>query len=126
MTEITGSEVPGGFGGIRGVGVDNSCGCATGDVYVVDEANNVVDKFEPKGPAPIDGYKYAGSIGEALSEPTGVAVDASGDVYISLFRGSVEEFEADGTSVATLSAPGATGVAVNSAGSAVYRHSLGT
>jgi hypothetical protein len=53
---------------------------STGDVYVVDAANDVVDQFDASG-------KVVGRIREAstgpLSAPLAVAVNASGDVYVS-------------------------------------------
>jgi hypothetical protein len=59
------------------VGVDPS----NGNVYAVDAANHVVDEFSPAG-------KYLGQITQAEPEkpfvtPLGVAVNASGDVYVS-------------------------------------------
>jgi hypothetical protein len=60
-----------------GVGVDPS----NGNVYAVDAANHVVDEFSPAG-------KYLGQITQAEPEkpfvtPLGVAVNASGEVYVS-------------------------------------------
>jgi DNA-binding beta-propeller fold protein YncE len=54
---------------------------ATGEVYVVDSANHVVDEFSSGG-------EYEGQIadaktGEPLLEPSGVAVSSSGQVYVS-------------------------------------------
>jgi phosphodiesterase/alkaline phosphatase D-like protein len=53
---------------------------STGDIYVVDDANNVVDEFDASG-------KFLGRIAETpsgtLSSPTGVAVNASGQVYVT-------------------------------------------
>jgi hypothetical protein len=59
------------------VGVDPS----NGNVYAVDAANHVVDEFSPAG-------RYLGQITQAEPEkpfvtPLGVAVNASGDVYVS-------------------------------------------
>jgi sugar lactone lactonase YvrE len=76
---ITGSETPAGAGSFEpiAVGVDPS----NGEVYVVDAANKAVDEFSSVG-------KYLGQIKEAKPEaalvnPLGVAVNASGDVYVS-------------------------------------------
>ncbi len=53
---------------------------ATGDLYAVDSAHGVVDEFDPSG-------KFIGRIAEtpagALSAPTGVAVNASGQVAVA-------------------------------------------
>ena len=53
---------------------------STGDLYAVDGANNVIDQFDSSG-------KYVGRIAETpagpLSQPLGVAVNASGRVYVS-------------------------------------------
>jgi DNA-binding beta-propeller fold protein YncE len=54
---------------------------STGDLYVVDAANNVVDEFDASGK--FIGRIAEGSTGDPLSSPVGVAVNASGDVYVS-------------------------------------------
>ncbi len=63
--------------------VDNSGGPSEGDVYVAGSASNVVYKFD----ALLDGSLVADATtpeigGGVLSRPTGVAVDAAGDVYV--------------------------------------------
>jgi hypothetical protein len=65
------------------LGVDNSDGPSEGDVYVAGSASNVVYKFD----ALLDGSLVADATtpeigGGVLSRPTGVAVDAAGDVYV--------------------------------------------
>lgn len=138
---IDGSEVPGGFShGATGVAVDNSETLSRGDVYVADEGNKVVDKFESKGPSPGDGYRYicqltgvgGGCVGEggkpteSFGAPSSVAVDGQGNVYVAqatgdgMTSGSVEEFTAEGIDVKQFPVPAAVGVAVNSSGSVIY------
>ncbi len=61
--------------------IDVAIDPSTGEVYVVDAAHHVVDEFSSRG-------KYEGQItkakpGEALVEPLGVAVNSSGEVYVS-------------------------------------------
>ncbi len=65
--------------------IDVAIDPSTGEVYVVDAANHVVDEFSSRG-------KYEGQITESepesgkptpLVEPLGVAVNVSGDVYVS-------------------------------------------
>lgn len=106
-----------------GAAVDNSNGSSKGDVYVtvLDEGSGqfAVDKFEPKGTSGNEPneYQYAcqftGPVRGCFKEPAteappgatfesgaGVAVDSSGNVYITAEDG-VYEFEADGASLAT-------------------------
>jgi sugar lactone lactonase YvrE len=69
---------------------------SAGNVYVADTYNNVVEKITPAGALSIiAGTGTAGNptegpaTSEDLDEPTGVAVDANGDVYVGLY-GSCE------------------------------------
>jgi hypothetical protein len=76
---------------------------SSGDVFVPDRAKDVVDEFSPSGPATWTLTREIGGPG-VLSEPTGVAVDANGNVYVldtvtegeALPRGRVQEFSAAG------------------------------
>ncbi|MGH2853910.1 MAG: NHL repeat-containing protein [Solirubrobacteraceae bacterium] len=81
--------VPGGsFGSPWGVAVND----ATGDIYVVDRRDSVVDILGPAG-------EYIGQLtGVGLTAPTGVAVDqATGDVYVANLEGNaVDVFESNG------------------------------
>lgn len=141
---IDSHDVPGGFSTeVRGVAVDNSSGSSRGDVYVADEGNKVVDKFKPLGSSPSAGYEYVchlvgvgvaggcvsegdGSPGEPFGFPAGVAVDAEGNVYVAQFEGNgselgfVDEFDAEGRSVASFAVPAASAVAVSPSGNAIY------
>jgi hypothetical protein len=88
LFSFAGGETPAGsFGNANGVAVDE----ATGDVYVADVANNVVDKFTAAG-VYVSQVTGAGSpVGSfAFANPAAVAVDNStnpldtsvGDVYV--------------------------------------------
>ncbi len=85
LAQFNGSEAPTGqFSKPTGVAVDNSTSPAKGDVYVVDPGHRVVDVFDSTG-------KYltqiTGPSTPFAGEPTGVAVDGSGDVWIPLAEG---------------------------------------
>jgi hypothetical protein len=68
-----------------------------GSIYFPNAPNNEVQKFNPEGNVL---QTFTGSGGEALKEPTGVAVAPSGDVYIADDgNGRVEEFTAAGAFV---------------------------
>jgi hypothetical protein len=87
LSEWEGANTSGkAFGGLRGVAVDNSKGPSSGDVYVLDGENNVVDVFKPAPPGPEEAREGAFiSVlkGTKLEEPNAVAVDAtSGRVYV--------------------------------------------
>jgi hypothetical protein len=134
LTQIDGAEAPGGFEGILGVAVDN--GVSNGDVYVAVRNSNFVDKFKPKGSAPGEGYEYlcqfsgvgegcvssGGVPNEPFVEPSTVAIDANGNLYVAGREGSVLEFDAEGNYVAKLGSTiySASSIAVNASGSAVY------
>ncbi len=141
LTEITGAEVPGGtLGEASGIAVDDSVhlengpnSVSAGDVYVAARSQGVVDKFQPKGPEPMEGYEYVCQIGVASggcikaatpepSQPTSVAVDGYGNVYVGRSDGAVEEFDSGGNFLATLGAAtlSTAGIAVNASGGAVY------
>ncbi len=82
------------LGEIAGVAVDQA-----GNVYIADPTNNVVEKVTPDGTLSI----FAGNPGNSgtptpgpaantlLDEPDGVAVDASGNVYIADYDNSLVE-----------------------------------
>ena len=109
------------FGGGAGQ-LSNPYGVATdssGDVYVADEANNRIDEFSAAG-AFIEAYGWgvvdgaskpetctststcqagiAGGGAGQLSNPTGVATDSSGDVYVADHDNDrIDEFSAAGS-----------------------------
>jgi sugar lactone lactonase YvrE len=86
--------------GPAGVAVD-----AAGDVYIADSSNNVVEKVTPGGTLSIvagNGSSGAPTPGPAtssdLSDPYSVAVDASGDLFISdQGNNRIEKVTPDGT-----------------------------
>jgi hypothetical protein len=92
-----GSETPsGGFGLTTGVAVDP----ATGNVYVSDAANRVVDEFNEAG-------EYVGHITDShLTQPASLALDSTGSLYVdngALFGGeNVVKFDSSGTYTETL------------------------
>ena len=97
-TEATGTAaVP--FGTLGGVAVDNSVGPSAGDVYVVDEINKVVDKFDSTGTY-LSQLEGTGSPGGTFRNVAQIAVDpSSGDVYVTdeANGGLVDEFNASGS-----------------------------
>jgi sugar lactone lactonase YvrE len=134
--EVTGVETPSGAFNFLGpsepvgVAVDGS-----GDLYVADVGNKVVDKFELEGGK----YKYVcqftgfGNTGngclpnlvkteteptEPFTGPGGIAIDRHGNVYISNFGGAVYEFNSAGEDVRQAAIPTGepSGVAVDSNG----------
>ncbi|HEX3392625.1 MAG TPA: hypothetical protein VHS55_08685 [Solirubrobacteraceae bacterium] len=62
---------------------------SVGDVYVVDSANNVVDRFTAAG---VYVSQLTGTAAGSFSEIKGVAVDANGNVWVSQASGEVAEF----------------------------------
>lgn len=76
------------------IAVDNSSDSSKGDVYVADEVNDTVDKFESNG-------RYLSSLTGGTSGPFhamyGVAVDAKGDVWAYDSSGEVYEFDEGGS-----------------------------
>jgi hypothetical protein len=78
------------------IGVDNSGGPSSGDVYVGDTGNNVVLKFDSNGTylATIDG---SGSTQGQFQSVVGVAVDQSGNLWVADDgTDNVVEFDAGG------------------------------
>ena len=94
-----------------GVAVDSS-----GNLYIADPYNNVVEEVSPGGTLSIvagDGIYGAATAGPAtesdLSQPTGVAVDSNGNLYIAdNFGQYVEEVTPDGQ-LSILAGTGAAG-----------------
>ena len=100
--QITGAGTPQSsfaFGIGSGVAVDNSLGAHKGDVYVADTEHGVVDRFSSSGvfecqitgKTPVSAEEIAhecdGAAGSLTPDgsiaPAGLAVDASGDVYVA-------------------------------------------
>lgn len=87
-TSITGLK--GGGEDENEIAVDNSDGPAKGDIYVAVSTSNgaQIDVIAPDGTA-------LGTLSEATApwgETCGVAVDPSGDVYVSVFGGSIDKY----------------------------------
>jgi hypothetical protein len=91
---IDGSETPQGsfsFGSASEVqvAVDNSGGVTDGDIYVPQLGAGLVDIFASSG-------KYIGQLTASsegnLTEPCGVAVDPSGNVYVGDFSGKIHKY----------------------------------
>ncbi|MGI0088357.1 MAG: 6-bladed beta-propeller [Nitrosotalea sp.] len=84
----------------QGIALDNS-----GNVYVVDQVNNRVEKFDSKGNfTSVIGYAsaigYGGSEDGQLSVPTSVALDKSGNIYVTDINNyRVEKFDPSGNFV---------------------------
>lgn len=98
---------------IFGVAVDGSSGANHGDVYVTDAEHGVVDRFNDEGEficqitakLPVSSeekeHECNGAAGSETPQgsftPAGVAVDSSGDLYVSdLAHGVVDEFGPEG------------------------------
>jgi hypothetical protein len=88
LSSFGGSETPAGsLGEANGVGVDE----ATGDVYVADLANNVVDKFSAGGiylsqitgaASPAGSFSFANPAAVAVDDSTNPLDTSVGDVYV--------------------------------------------
>jgi hypothetical protein len=99
------------FGGEpAGVAVDSSGGASNGDLYVADVQNRIVDKFALNGSSyeyvcQITGYGSGCHVEgqpalQAFTEPTGIAVDAHGNLYVSDYGNEVvDEFSEAGANV---------------------------
>lgn len=94
-TGIQGSGA-GQFSNPIAIAVDNSAGPSAGDVYVADQGNTAVEKFNSSG-------TYLSSIAAASGDPfstvVGVATDPTGNVWVSApgSAANVEEFDGSAT-----------------------------
>jgi hypothetical protein len=102
ISQFNGSETPAAsFSSPEGIAVDNSGSAldpSAGNAYVADTGHSVVDKFSASGE-----YKgqLTGTGAEAFSEPHGVAVDPSGNVWVYQGSGNLDEFSDTGSFLKT-------------------------
>lgn len=103
----------------RGVAVS-----ASGEVYVVDKANNMVQKFDSQGVFVRRWGSYGNGNGQ-VNAPQGVAVDLSGNVYVADTGNSrIQKFDSNGNVSLIIGSAGSTdgklnspqGVAIDSSG----------
>ncbi len=122
VTTLAGSGTPGSTNGIStaalfneptGVAVD-----ATGNVYVADYGNNLIREISPAGVVTtLAGSGTAGSVNgtgtaAAFNQPTGVAVDANGNVYVADYGNNlIREISPAGVVTTLGSGTGGTGSA---------------
>ncbi|HEX5308045.1 MAG TPA: hypothetical protein VFW38_03085 [Solirubrobacteraceae bacterium] len=123
--QITGAQTPQGklsptptLSKVGAIAVDNSSSVNQGDLYVLDTGHKVVDKFSESGSyicqitgtatpstSECDGGAGSETPNESM-QPTGVAVDSVGNVYVSdAAHQAIDEFSADGAYVRQLVDP---------------------
>jgi hypothetical protein len=112
---------PGAFTAPTFIAIDNSGGTSDGDVYVGDAGTNAVSKFSVSGAyiSTNDGSAATTPIAGPFGALAGIAVDASGNLWVYDQGGNMFEFAEDGTfSTDWNSGFGVTaaGIAVDSAG----------
>ncbi len=98
LAQFNGSDNPSfpeGFSSPSGIAVDDSSGVSKDDVYVIDTGHNVIDKFSSKG-------VFVSELNGFGSAVLGVAVDPSGDLWVSEADGFVQEFSAEGVPLDSL------------------------
>ncbi len=118
--QLTGAQTPSGAFSIGSepadVAIDNSLGSSGGEIYVTDVFNGVVDRFKLNGS---NEYEYRSQL-TGFSEPLGVAVDSSGNVFVADYGNDlVHEFNSAGEELTQYSTPRVTrpqSVAVDAAG----------
>jgi serine/threonine protein kinase, bacterial len=134
VSTLAGSGTPGGADGLGaaasfnapfGIAVDGN-----GNVYVADLSNHKIRKISPEGMV----VTLAGSGAEggangpgataSFNRPTGLAVDAEGNVYVAEFANRVRKITAAGE-VSTLAGSGAAGSADASGTAASFNGPLG-
>jgi len=72
----------------------------SGNVYVADRDNNRIQKFDASGTF-VTTWGSAGSGNGQFSNPTGVATDGSGNVYVVDGNNRIQEFDANGAFLTT-------------------------
>jgi len=133
IATITGAETPAGsFGFVNlstfafsGIALDSSAGANGGDLYVADIEHDVIDRFDETGKficqitgkIPVSSEEQkdecngaAGSKNDAEGfEPTAVAVDASGDLYVADAKNAaIDKFGSKGEFEEEISGPDVT------------------
>lgn len=97
---------------------------AAGNVYLPNQNNNTVEKFESDGePATPAAFECSGSDceGTALSGPNGVAIDSAGHVYVAdTGNDRVVRFDADGSNPIVFSTGRSQAVAVDNSNGQVF------
>ncbi len=101
VSQLTGAATPAGsfsFTNPAAVAVDNSTNpldTSVGDVYVLDSAHEVVDKFDATG---VYQSQLTGTPGGpfAGTQAYGLAVDGEGNVWVYQSSGDVDEFDSSG------------------------------
>lgn len=92
-TPATSFSFPASYGNPAAIAIDNSGSASAGDVYVMDEGHDVIDKFDSTG-------AYVGQItgtsGGPFSDIYGIGVDGSGDLWVYQPGSEVDEFSPGG------------------------------
>ena len=88
---------------------------AAGNVYVPNVPGNSVEEYSPAGALL---QTFTGSVEHALSKPTGVAVDSSGNVWVTDATGTgrIEEFSPADVVIGEIKSEGVQAVAVDTHG----------
>ncbi|HEY8304311.1 MAG TPA: NHL repeat-containing protein, partial [Solirubrobacteraceae bacterium] len=106
---------PGQLTAPRFIAIDNSNSASAGDVYIADPGNSSVSQFDPSGNL-VTSWGTGGRL--SSNGPTGLAVDASGNLFVYNDFGEMREFNPYGELI-TKFLPGfgvtAAGIAVDSA-----------
>ncbi len=92
-------------------------GSANGDLYVADAGNKQVVRFTFSGNV-VSSFGTAGTGNGQFNDPTGIALDTQGNVYVSDYtNGTVQKFSSSGTFIRSLSGFGhPDGLAVDRSG----------
>ncbi|WP_428329271.1 NHL repeat-containing protein [Mucilaginibacter sp.] len=132
---VNGTGAAASFNGPRGVAVD-----ASGNVYVADAGNNLIREISPAGVVTtFAGTGAAGNVSGAANAstfyyPSGLTVNANGDVYVAdavnnlvrkISGGTVTSIAGSGYATLSSALNGPTGVALDPAGNIYVANDLG-